>query len=135
MPAAAKKKMQLAKKKKQTVYIYGATCYGKTEFVKQFLEFRNYLYFSCKDSRQLLLNVNAFRCMLHLYENNQDAIQEWIKEAPDENETFFVMERYRYLIKIRCYILQAEYVKGLSLLELLKYYAGQCSRPYLSMEA
>ena len=35
MPEAAKKKMQQAKKKRQTVYIYGATRYGKTEFVKQ----------------------------------------------------------------------------------------------------
>ena len=45
MPEAAKKKMQQAKKKRQTVYIYGATCYGKTEFVKQFLKFRNYFEF------------------------------------------------------------------------------------------
>lgn len=41
MPASAKKKMQMAKKKKQTVYIFGATCYGKTEFVKQFLKIYN----------------------------------------------------------------------------------------------
>jgi len=66
--------------------------------------------------------------------NNQAAIQEWIKEAPDENETFFIMERYRYLTKVRYYILRAEYIKGLSLLERLQYYAEQYDRPYLSME-
>ena len=54
MPEAAKKKMQQAKKKRQTVYIYGATCYGKTEFVKQFLKFRNYVYFSCQDYAKIL---------------------------------------------------------------------------------
>ena len=87
-----------------------------------------------EDSRQLFLNLQAFRCRLHFYENDQAAIQQWIKEAPDENEIFFAMERYRYLTKVRYYILQAEYTKGLSLLERLRYYASQCSRPYISME-
>ena len=87
-----------------------------------------------EDARQLFLNLQAFRCRLHFYENNQAAIQEWIKEAPDENETFFIMERYRYLTKVRYYILRAEYIKGLSLLERLQYYAEQYDRPYLSME-
>lgn len=86
------------------------------------------------DAKQLFLNLRALRCRLHFYENNVEAVRNWMKEAPDENEVFFVMERYRYMTKVRYYIWQAEYKNGLSLLERLRYYADQCGRPYLSME-
>lgn len=88
-----------------------------------------------EDPKQLFLNVQAFLCRLYFYENNNKAIEQWIQEeAPDENEVFFVMERYRYLTKVRYYILHTEYKKGLSLLERLRYYANQCDRIYVLME-
>ena len=47
VPEAALKKLRVAKGLGQTVYIYGATGYGKTELVKQYLLKRRYRYISC----------------------------------------------------------------------------------------
>ena len=55
VPEAALKKLRAAKGLGQAVYIYGATGYGKTELVKQYLSKRRYLYISCaEDSAGLL---------------------------------------------------------------------------------
>ena len=46
-PEAALKKLRVAKGLGQAVYIYGATGYGKTELVRQYLSRRRYRYISC----------------------------------------------------------------------------------------
>ena len=48
-PAAALKKLKTARSISQTVYLYGATGYGKTELVRQYLSGRRYTYFSCEE--------------------------------------------------------------------------------------
>lgn len=48
-PEAALKKLRAAKGLGQTVYIYGATGYGKTALVKQYLSKRRYHYISCAE--------------------------------------------------------------------------------------
>ncbi len=47
VPGTAFRKLRAAKSLGQTVYIYGATGYGKTRLVKQYLADRRYVYFSC----------------------------------------------------------------------------------------
>ena len=49
-PEAALKKLRAAKGLGQTVYIYGATGYGKTELVRQYLSKRRYRYISCAEN-------------------------------------------------------------------------------------
>ena len=49
VPETALKKLRTAKGLGQTVYIYGATGYGKTELVKQYLSKRRYRYISCAE--------------------------------------------------------------------------------------
>lgn len=49
VPEAALKKLRVAKGLGQTVYIYGATGYEKTELVKQYLSRRRYRYISCAE--------------------------------------------------------------------------------------
>lgn len=49
VPEIALKKLRVAKGFSQMVYIYGATGFGKTELVKQYLKNRKYIYFSCDD--------------------------------------------------------------------------------------
>ena len=46
-PDTAVRKLRAARDLGQTVYVYGATGYGKTELVKQYLKSRRYQYFSC----------------------------------------------------------------------------------------
>ena len=54
-PGTALKKLRAARSLKQTVYIYGATGYGKTELVKQYLENRRYRYVSCEEDTAALV--------------------------------------------------------------------------------
>lgn len=48
-PANALKKLKTARSLPQTVYLYGATGYGKTELVRQYLAGRRYIYLSCEE--------------------------------------------------------------------------------------
>nr|WP_202621111.1 LuxR C-terminal-related transcriptional regulator [Pseudoflavonifractor sp. 524-17] len=43
------KKLKTARSLPQTVYLYGATGYGKTELVRQYLSNRKYTYLSCEE--------------------------------------------------------------------------------------
>ncbi|RKI69305.1 hypothetical protein D7V91_05320 [bacterium 1xD42-67] len=83
---------------------------------------------------QLLPNIQALRCRLALYEGDMDIVERWMKTAPDEDREFCVLERYRYLTKVRCYLANGEYTKAQALLEKLRYYAEQTGRPYVRME-
>ena len=57
VPEAALKKLRAAKRHGKTVYIYGATGYGKTELVKQYLSKRRYRYISCAEDFAGLLEA------------------------------------------------------------------------------
>ncbi len=48
-PAAALTKLKMAHSLPRTVYLYGATGYGKTELVRQYLAGRQYTYLSCEE--------------------------------------------------------------------------------------
>ncbi len=87
-----------------------------------------------KRAVQLLPNIQALRCRLALYEGDLDTASRWLETAPDEDMEFCVLERYRYLTKVRCYLANGAYLKAQALLEKLRYYAGQTDRPYIRME-
>lgn len=48
-PPTARRKLKAAQEVPQTAYIFGATGYGKTELVKQFLGKHRHIYLSCAD--------------------------------------------------------------------------------------
>ncbi len=83
----------------------------------------------------LLANIRALRCRFALYRGRKKEIQEWQKEAPDENEEFCVMERFRYLTKARIYIHNGRYGQAIGLLHRLLYYAQTMHRTYIEMES
>ena len=56
-PEAALKKLRVAKGLGQAVYIYGATGYGKTELVRQYLSRRRYHYISCAEDAAGLMET------------------------------------------------------------------------------
>ncbi len=79
-------------------------------------------------------NINALLCRISLYEGDYNAVNDWLlKEAPDENE-FFVLYRYQYITKIRCYIALERYAPALALIDRMSDYAEICDRKYISME-
>ena len=91
----------------------------------------------CVDKKAvwLLPNIDNCLCMLNLYSGNSDLYLEWMeKSAPDESQSFFIMERYRYLTKIRIYLIQGKHANALSLIERMLYYARMYDRIYIRME-
>ena len=83
---------------------------------------------------QLLPNIAALRCRLALYRGDREAVLAWMGQAPDEDREFCILERYRYLTKVRCFLSLGEYLKAQALLEKLRYYAEKCGRTYIRME-
>ena len=83
---------------------------------------------------KVLVNVDAFLCRLYLYQGEKAQIEEWMKQAPNEEEDFFSMDRYRYLTKIRVYIVYGSYEKAFLLLEKMAYYAEKMERTFIKIE-
>lgn len=83
---------------------------------------------------QLRPNIEAVKCRLALYEGDREHISRWMEQAPDEDKEFCILERYRYLTKVRCYISNGDEMKAMLLLEKLRYYAEQYKRTYINME-
>ena len=83
---------------------------------------------------RILPTIGAMRCRIALMEGDSATVSDWLKTAPDEDEAFVALERYRYLTKIRCYIAGDEFGRAFSLIESLRYYAEKCDRKFISME-
>lgn len=84
--------------------------------------------------RQLLPNLDALLCRIDLLTGGE-YVHKWLtEEAPDEND-FFIMERYRYLTKVRCYIQRGDYLTALNLLGRLLDYFGRYDRTLDQIEA
>ena len=77
---------------------------------------------------RLLPNIDAMRCRLSLLDESTFA-SVWYSELAPNEWTFFGMERYRYLTKIRCYIKHREYHVALLLSGRMLDYAQRYSRP------
>lgn len=85
--------------------------------------------------KQFTPNINAMKCLISLYKSDTKAIENWLNsEAPDEALEFYIMNRYRYIVKIRCYIANGDYLKAYSLLQEMRYYAEKNDRTYILME-
>jgi len=84
--------------------------------------------------KQLLPNIDALLCRLDLLTGGEDAYKWFTEDAPDEND-FSIMERYRYLTKVRCYIQRGDYLSALSLLGRLLDHFEQYDRTLDKIEA
>lgn len=86
------------------------------------------------EAPRLLNNIDAFLCRLHLYRGDTADILEWMEQAPDENQEFYILDRFRYLTKVRVYLQQGKNEAAYNLLQQLLYYATQMKRTYIHME-
>jgi len=84
--------------------------------------------------RQLLPNMDALLCRIDLLTGGEYAHKWFTEDAPDEND-FFIMERYRYLTKVRCYLQRGENLTALTLLGRLLDYFSQYDRTLDQIEA
>lgn len=84
---------------------------------------------------KLLPNLIALQTRIGLYRGRVAQVLEWQEQAPNEELEFTIMERFRYLTKVRNYLLTGKYEKAVSLLQRLLYYAQVMERTYIGMEA
>lgn len=88
-----------------------------------------------EDAKQLRSNLHALRCRLALYNGDQEVAENWMnEEAPDEQKEFCTLERYRYLTKLRYFVIHADYARANALVGLLRVYAEKNKRVYILME-
>lgn len=86
-------------------------------------------------SAKLLSNLEALQIRISLYQGKTAEAIEWMELAPEEELEFATMERFRYLTKVRVYLLMGRYDKAVSLLQRILYYAEVMHRTYITMEA
>ena len=66
-------------------------------------------------------NIDAAEAMSALYEGDLAFVTKWQdKKAPDEFAEFNMLDLYRYMVKIRCYIINKKYTAVISLSEKLR---------------
>lgn len=83
---------------------------------------------------KLLKNVDTLLCRISLLTNDTEAINAWLKNAPDENQDFNVLYRYIYMCKIRCYLAVNNLTGAYTLLNKMMYYADVCERTFIRIE-
>ena len=62
-------------------------------------------------------------------------IRDRLESAPDENREFYILERFRYVTKVRVYLQQGKYEAAYNLLQQLLYYAKEMERTYIRIES
>ena len=66
-------------------------------------------------------NIDAAEVMTAIYEGNREIIAAWFKNnAPDEFGDFNMLDLYRYMVKMRCYIIYQKYTAVVALAEKLR---------------
>lgn len=85
---------------------------------------------------RLAANVRAFSARLLLLEGKTAEVSRWMKEAaPDEVGKFQFLDRYQYMVKARCYLLQGEELAAVALLTRMIPYFERGEQRYCLMEA
>ncbi|MBQ8108581.1 MAG: hypothetical protein IJ124_00265 [Clostridia bacterium] len=82
--------------------------------------------------QRLRRNLNIHRLTLMLLTGDTSRAQSWLyDEAPDENGDFVILDRYGYMLKLRLYILTAQWSRTPLLTAKLRQYFDSYDRPYM----
>lgn len=66
-------------------------------------------------------NIDSAEALCAMYEGNYQLISAWFqKKSPDEYADFNMLDLYRYMIKMRCYIFMKDYMAVIALAEKLR---------------
>ena len=85
-------------------------------------------------ARQLFPNMDAFGAWLALYSGDLDVARGWLETAPDEQADFCIMDRFRYMVKLRCLIADDRLADAMRLASYLTHYFETYRRTYLWIE-
>lgn len=89
-----------------------------------------------KKQLQIIPNLDAVFALYHLRTGKKELAEIWMREeAPNENDRFNIFERYRYMVKARCYIAEEKYMEGISLLNRMIQYGTEYDRTIIRIQA
>ena len=93
---------------------------GKPVDAKSFIKnIRNYV--KQEGEVEFSFNIDAVECMFAFFDNEPNTMSKWLKKkAPDEYADFNMLDLFRYMIKIRCYIVYKQYTAAIALAERLR---------------
>ena len=81
---------------------------------------------------RLRQNLTVHRLYLQLLQGETQAALSWLEmEAPDETKEFIILDRYRYLLKLRLYIILRQWEKTPLLCAQLRNYFDRYDRPFM----
>ncbi len=87
-----------------------------------------------EEAAQLQDNFDAFCIWFTLYSGDRDAARRYLETAPNEQVGFYILDRFRYMVKIRCLIAEERLSEALDLASFLTRYFSTYRRTYLSIE-
>lgn len=80
-------------------------------------------------------NLETHRLTLSMLLGETEEALSWLETgAPDETGVFCIMDRYRYLLKLRLYVVTAQWSKLPLLTAKLRHYFDTYDRPYLRIQ-
>ncbi len=82
---------------------------------------------------RLIPNLNAFRAWISLYDTGE-YVAGYLAGAPDERQFFNILDRYRYMIKLRCLIYENRLDEAFQLSEYLSGYVERYERHFYQIE-
>ena len=81
---------------------------------------------------RLKQNLAVHRLQLQLLTGKTEEAMDWLQtEAPDETDTFITLDRFRYMLKLRLYILTGQWKRIPFLAATLRQYFEGYDRPYM----
>ena len=89
---------------------------------------------AAEEKQKIVWNIENMLCQIAMYTEQKTEVDAWLLQAPDENQEFYCMERYRYLTKVHIYLAMKRYDAANALLQKLMYYARIYGRTYIQME-
>ena len=89
---------------------------------------------AAEEKQKIVWNIENMLCQIAMYTEQKTEVDAWLLQAPDENQEFYCMERYRYLTKVHIYLAMKRYDAANALLQKLLYYARINGRTYIQME-
>lgn len=89
---------------------------------------------AAEEKQKIVWNIENMLCQIAMYTEQKTEVDAWLLQAPDENQEFYCMERYRYLTKVHIYLAMKRYDAANALLQKLLYYARIYGRTYIQVE-
>lgn len=81
-------------------------------------------------SQEFMYNMNAIEAWISSYEGKYEYIYNWFNtDAPDEYGDFNMLDLFRYMIKLRCYLVQENHIALVALVEKLRPFLVRALRP------